>query len=209
MYCSRCGTPNQPGDRFCSSCGAGLGSTETSAQGPSPRERIGRLVGTTRKARLVSAGTAAALTVAVVGFVVLKPTKDEIPRDAYTIAADRICLEAKRRIVAVEQSSVRGSDPGGFAQALVPAVGTWRSQFGRLVVPTDRTEEARQLAAALLEAEIGIAKLARSEARGDKRAVLAAAKRADEATSRVEEAVSSLGLDECASATIGISPNPS
>jgi hypothetical protein len=167
-------------------------------------------VGTTRKARLVSAGIAAALIIAIAAFAVLKPAKDEIPRDAYTIAADQMCLEAKHQIVAVEQRSVKGSEPGhpgSFAQALVPIVGAWRSQFQELIVPSDRVEEARQLAAALLGAEIAIAKLARTAAHGDEKAVLVAAKQADGATAQVEEAVSSLGLTECASAAIGFSPS--
>jgi len=165
------------------------------------------LVGTTRKARLITAGTVVAVAVAVAAFVVLKPAKDEIPHDAYTIAAEKMCLEAKHRIVEAERVSVRGSEPGGFAQALVPIVGTWRSKFQELTAPGNRVEEARQLEAALLGAEIAIAKLARTATRGDEKATLASARQADAATTSVEEAVSSLGLTQCASATIGFSPS--
>jgi hypothetical protein len=208
VYCPRCGSPNEADDRFCSACGAELPGAPAGAEKPSLRQRIGQLIGTTRRARLASAGTVAALIIALVAFAVLKPAKDEIPRDAYTIAADRICIEAKHQIVAVERQSVAGSGPrgsGGFAQALVPAVGTWRLHFQELIVPADRVEEARQLSAALLDAEIKIAKLARAEASGDGKTILATARRADAATTSVEEAASSLGLTECASAAIGFS----
>lgn len=209
MYCPRCGTPNEQGDRYCSSCGAELRQASSSRAEATPiRERLDRLVGTTRRARLTSVATIVALVVAVVAFVFLKPGGDEIPRDAYTIAADRLCLEAKVRIVEVERRSVQGSASApntGFAQTLVPVVSTWRSRFQKLDVPTDRIEKANEMRTALLQTEIAIAKLARAEASGNREDILATAKRADTATTRVEEAASALGLDECAQAAIGFS----
>jgi zinc-ribbon domain len=208
--CPRCGTPNEPGDRFCSSCGAGLGASSAPQEQLSARERAGRLVGTTRKARLVTAATALAFVVAIVAFIALKPSDDSIPRDAYTVAADRLCLAAKGEIVAVERrvDSQSGEvDTGGFARELVPIVATWRSQLKELVAPSDRTEQAQELEAALLNAEVQIGKLARVAAEGSQGEILAAAKGADGASAAVEEAVSSLGLSHCANATIGLSPN--
>lgn len=209
VYCPRCGTPNEQGDRYCSSCGAELRLASSSkAEAPPIRERLGRLVGTTRKARLTSIATVAALVVAVAAFILLKPSGDEIPRDAYTISADRLCLEAKARIVEVERRSVEGpasAQNAGFAQTLVPVVSAWRSRFQKLDVPADRIEKADEMRTALLETEIALAKLARAEAGGDRAAVLATAKRADTTTTHVEEAASSLGLDECAQAAIGFS----
>jgi uncharacterized Zn finger protein (UPF0148 family) len=201
VYCPRCGTPNEPGDRFCSACGAGLRKAAATEKRRSPREQLGRLVGTTRKARLISAATAGAIVVAIVGFIALNPSEDAIPRDAYTIEADRICLAAKKQIVAVERSGAANT----FA-ALVPVVGTWRSQFAELVVPADRIGQAQQLETALRDAEVQIARVARIAPHGNKKKTLASAKQADAATTGVEEAVASLGLSECANATIGLSP---
>jgi len=170
------------------------------------RERLTAIVGRTRKARLVTAATAVAIAVAIAAFIALKPSDDAIPRDAYTIAADRICLGAKGEIVAVEERArKRGGHASAFARALVPIVATWRSRFQTLRVPSDRVEEAQRLEAALQEVELRIASLARVAGTGGRTATIASAKRADVATSQVEEAVSSLGLSHCARATIGFS----
>jgi hypothetical protein len=174
----------------------------------SPRERIGQLVGTTRKARLITASTLAAIAVAVIAFIALKPAKDNsIPRDAYTVAADQMCLSAKREIVAVERLSGtnRQRGPSETANALLPVVATWRSHFRALSVPADRRERAEQLDRALRNVEIKIAELSRIAATGDEQQVLASAKSADVASTRVEEAASSLGLTRCAEARIGFS----
>jgi hypothetical protein len=202
VYCPRCGSPNEPGDRFCSACGAGLRTTAPKER-RAPHDRISRLLGTTRKARLVSAATAIALVTAVVAFFALN-SDEGIPRDAYTVAADGFCLQAKREIVSARRDY---RDPSAFSQALVPIVGGWRAQLHKLAVPSDRVEQARQLEAALLEAELRIAKLARIAEQGGKRAALASAKRADKASAAVEEAVANLGLSECAAAVIGFAPN--
>ncbi len=213
MYCARCGTPNEPGDRFCSSCGAIL--REAAEAAPSERrslsERASQLVGTTRKARLVSAATVVALLVAVAAFLALDSNEDSaIPRDAYTVTADGLCIASKRQIVASERRSLtrRGSaETSGVAEALLPIVATWRSDFGALSVPADRVEQAGQLDSALLDVEIAIGKLARVAERGDRRQTLASAKEADEAATRVEEAIAALGLSQCGRLTIGLTPD--
>lgn len=212
MHCPRCGARNEPGDRYCSACGAGLrGGAEEAGRPRSVRERAVELVGTTRKARLISAVTALAIVVAIAAFIALD-SDEGIPRDAYTVEADRICLNSKRGIVAARVVFARQAgqiDPGAFARTLVPVVGKWRAQLRELAVPPDRLEEARRLEAALLDAEVRIAKLARVADRGEKDAIVASAKRADEASTGVEEAVSDLGLSECADATIGFTPERS
>jgi hypothetical protein len=168
---------------------------------------MSRVLGTTRRARLTTAATAFALVIAVIAFVALKPSEDTIPRDAYTIAADRLCLGAKGEIVALERRFSRRPDTSVFAQELVPIVANWRSRFKQVDVPSDRTEEAQGLEAALLEAEIQIAGLARVAAQGNEEKTLASAQQADLASTGVEEAVASLGLSHCSQATIGLSPN--
>lgn len=175
----------------------------------SARERLGRVIGTTRRARLVSAATAVAVAVAVAAFIALEPSEHTIPRDAYTIAADQLCLDAKSEIIAAEQRFGRrggNRDTSVFAHELVPIVAAWRSKVGKLAVPSDRVELAGELEAALLEAEIQIAALARVAAKGNEKVTLVSAKRADAASAGVEEAVAALGLSRCAAETIGLSP---
>jgi hypothetical protein len=201
VYCPRCGSPNEPGDRFCSACGAALRETAPKEH-RAPRERLARLFGTTRRARLISGATALALVAALAAFIALN-TDEGIPRDAYTIAADGICLEAKRDIVSARKES---GSPSSFPRALVAIVGNWRDQLRELSIPSDRVEQAHELEAALLVTQIRIARLARVAGLGEKRAALASAKQAEEASAGVEEAVASLGLDECAEAAIGFTP---
>lgn len=206
VHCPRCGTPNEPGDRYCSSCGATLRVSTEPEQPVSARERLKRLVGTTRKARLITAATVIALLVAVAAFIALDPAEDEIPRDAYTVAADRLCLDSKRSIVAIERSFTP-QGPEVVARELVPVIAAWRSQLNGLNPPADRSDLARELEAALLQAEVQIAGLARVAKSGDQRQTVAKARQADAASTEVEEAVAALGLDECAEAAIGVAPN--
>jgi hypothetical protein len=110
------------------------------------------VTGTTRRARIVSALTATAVVIAVVGFIALKPSEDSIPHDAYTIAADRMCLQAKHQIVAAERQSLKraGQDGSGdFARTLVPIITEWHSEFSVLGVPSDRADQVLALNSAL------------------------------------------------------------
>jgi hypothetical protein len=179
--------------------------------GRSARERISALVGTTRKARLVTAGTAIAVVVAVGAFIALDADEedaDTIPRDSYTVTADGICLVGKRQIIAAERQSLsQGANTSEVAAALLPIVATWRSEFGALRPPPDRTEEAQELDGALRDVELEIAELARVAEGGNRARTLASARRADQAATRVEEAVAGLGLGLCGQLTIGLTPD--
>lgn len=208
MYCPRCGTPNEPGDRFCSSCGASLRKVDTEPkQSRGLGERLGRIAGDSRRSRLLTASTVLALVIAIAGFIALNPKGDEtIPRDSYTLAAERICLGAKRQIVAAEQSAVRQAEHGdssAVARALVPIVASWRAELGVLKTPEDRVQKAEDLDRALRDVEIQVAKLALVADAGDRKHTLDQARRVDAETASVEAATASLGLSECAEATIG------
>lgn len=210
MNCPRCGTPNEPGDRYCSSCGAQLARDSKPKEKVPARERLRRLIGTTPKARWTTAATVVAILIAIAAFVTLEPSEDEIPRDAYTVQADRICLGSKRSIVAVERTFTqegKGS-PATVARELVPVVAAWRSEMSKLEAPSDRIELAQQLEGALLEAEVQIGGLARAADSGDQRRVLTKAKEAEAASAAVEEAVEDLGLSQCAEAAIGFASTP-
>ncbi|HEY5333211.1 MAG TPA: zinc ribbon domain-containing protein [Solirubrobacterales bacterium] len=207
MYCSRCGTQNEPGDRFCSSCGTALQSSDGDDKPKrSPRKRLGSLIGDSRKAKLTTLGTLAALAVAVVAFIVLKPSdhgETEIPRDAYTITADNMCIAAKQRIVAVERQALAtqsGADTG--LEQLVPVVAAWRGEFEAMRVPTDRVERARHVSEALRQVEIQLSGLDLSAANGEASGALSSAKKVDAASAEVEKAIFELGLTHCASKTI-------
>jgi Double zinc ribbon len=206
VHCPRCGTPNEPGDRYCSSCGATLKAPSDPGEPVSTRERLGRLLGTTRKARLITVATVIAILVAVAAFIALDPAEDEIPRDAYTVAADRLCLDSKRSIVVIERSFA-AQGPAAVARELVPVIAAWRSQLNDLNAPADRKDLARELEAALLQTEVQIAGLARIAKGGETRQIVAKAREADAASTEVEEAVAALGLSECAEAAIGLTPN--
>jgi zinc-ribbon domain len=208
MYCSRCGTQNEPGDRFCSSCGASLqGGDAEQKPRRSLRERIGAVIGTSRKAQLATLGTVLALAIAIAAFIALKPSDDgdgEIPRDAYTIAADNICVTAKQKIVGVEQEALKGQDGGEAALGrLVPVISGWRGEFEAMRVPIDRTDQARHVSEALRQVEIQLSGLALAADEGQTGGAVASAKKVDEASAEVETAISELGLTHCARQTIG------
>lgn len=151
-----------------------------------------------------------ALIVAVVAFFALGEDDEEaIPRDAYTIAADRMCIAAKRQIVALQREGLKGETPdiASGARNLLPVVAEWRSDFDSLQVPADRSEQARDLDAALQEVEREIGALARVAADSEREEILAQAAEADEASTAVEEAVADLGLGQCSSLTIGLTQN--
>jgi hypothetical protein len=205
VYCPRCGTPYEAGDRFCGSCGATLDRSAGKPSEPrSLRERAGSLAGTTRRARIVTLATVAAIVVAIVAAVALGPGgNDTIPRDAYTIAADGMCLDAKRQIVAAERASAGNLD--AFARSLVPVVASWRSSFRNLRVPSDRFDRAAALDAGLRDVEIEASRLALMPDSAPRSRALAEAGRVDAASRHVERAISELGLARCAAARIGIS----
>jgi len=206
VHCPRCGTENEPGDRFCSNCGATLGGAEKPAEQLPIGERIKRLVGTSRRARLITIGTVLAIAIAIVAAVALPANDDgEIPRDAYTIAANRICVNAKREIGEAGSRALanarNGADPGEYARSLVPIVAQWRVDFNGLDVPDDRVEQANALSAALLEVEVQASGLALAAKRGASD-LPARAQRVDQLTEGAERAIANLGLDECAGIAI-------
>lgn len=202
MQCPRCGTPNEPGDRYCAACGEALGRSGEPSEKQPARQRLSKLIGSDRRTRLISLVTIAALAVAVIAFIALSPDdEDSIPRDRYTLSAERICLQAKQKIV------LAGREGGSsYAHQLVPIVVHWREELADLSAPADRREKVQALDDALREVEIEVAALARISEEGDRARILASAKRTDLATAEVEKAIAELGLSRCASARLGTLP---
>jgi hypothetical protein len=201
VHCPRCGSPNEPGDKFCAACGEALGRSGKQPEPGSARNSLRALIGSDRKTRTITAATVLAIVVAVVAFIALSPDEDSIPRDGYTLSAERICLKAKGQIV-----SAANQGDGSFAAKLVPIVVRWREQLAELTTPADRTQQVGDLEDSLREMEIEAADLARTSATGSRGQILAEARRAEAASAEVEAAVAALGLSECAAATIEFKP---
>lgn len=214
VYCPRCGAQCKSGAKFCSSCGESLdaGLPAKSSESRSRGDRLGKIVGENRSARLVTAGIVAALLVAVVAFFALPSDDDEeIPYDAYTRAADELCVAEKQAIVAAGQSSLAeeagGARLAAYAGGLVPIAVEWRTSLAGLSVPADRAEAAASLDLALRRVAVEAGALARAARTLGQRAALARANQVDAATAKVEQAVERLGLRRCASLEIGVSRN--
>ena len=200
MFCPRCGTENEEGDRFCVSCGASLREKEPSERKPL-RERLRDLIGKTPKARALTAGTAIAIVIAIAAFIAIPAAKDS--SDSYTRSADDICVQTKQQIAAVEQSIPPSAGPGQFAQFLVPIVAGWRYRLNSLRTPVDHADEAAQLDLALRQMEIDAGTLARASQEGGSN-LLALAKQGDDAAARVEDAVKDLNLSHCSHLAVGL-----
>ncbi len=201
MHCPRCGSPNEPGDKFCAACGEALGRSRKQPEPGAARNSLRALIGNDRKTRTITAVTVLAIVVAIVAFIALSPDEDSIPRDGYTLSAERICLKAKAQIV-----SAANEGGGDFAAELVPIVVRWREQLAELTTPADRAQQVGGLEDSLREMEIEAADLARTTAAGSRAQILAEARRAEAASAEVETAVAALGLTECTAATIEFKP---
>jgi hypothetical protein len=170
---------------------------------------IGKLAGKNRSARLLTVGTAIALIVAAVAFLALPSDEgDDIPYDAYTRAADRVCVAEKQAIVAAGQKALAegggGAQLAAYAGGLVPVAVEWRSSLDGLVPPADRAELADDLSLALRRVAVEAGALARVARDLGQKAALARANEVDAATAEVERAVAGLGLKRCANLKIGV-----
>jgi zinc-ribbon domain len=210
MFCPRCGKPNEEGARYCSACGEelpelGEEAAEASRR-PSLRERMGRLIGRSRRERLISAGIAIALVIAIAAVIAISTGGSE-HTDAYVEKADRMCIESKQALAAVgNRVSESQRDQKGalalYAGAAAEIVADWRSRLAGLDPPPDWKEASARLDEALAKFKDEADEVViRTEAGQDPRRLrtqLAAA------GSHTQEATDALGLDGCAEAGLAI-----
>jgi hypothetical protein len=210
VHCPRCGAHTEQDDRYCATCGATLPGAKPEENGErrTVRDRAAGFVGATPKARMLTGATVVAIVIAVIAFIALDPAEeDSVAQDAYTLAADDICVDAKKQIGRAGQRSL-GDDPGAFASSLVPLAAQWRSEFNALQVPEDRADQAAALDVALRDVQVKASELSRIAREGDREALLAEAGELDEDTQRVEEAIAGLGLQKCEGITIAPGAEP-
>ncbi|HEY8081937.1 MAG TPA: hypothetical protein VIE64_00095 [Solirubrobacterales bacterium] len=169
------------------------------------RERIARLIGTTRRARLLSAATAGAIVVAVGAFLALQPSEDGITEDSFTQAVDRSCVEEKGRISTLEQQKVQQRlNVEQFSAALVSIVEEWRMSLRQSPVPLTHAEAVRSLDSALLDVLIRAGALARVARSGSPAQIAVKAQLVDDAGVQVDQAIEGLGLTHCSDVGVGL-----
>jgi hypothetical protein len=201
VFCPRCGTDNDPKNRFCVSCGSELKEPEAEEPSKGIADRLRGLLGRSRKERLITGGIVLALAVAVIALLALGPNDDSQDSTA-SPEADAACVKAKQA-VASAATEARGKGAAGFqtySARLIAAMLDFRGTVRSVLPPSDA---ATQLNLALRDAAIaagGLARLAREGAGqpeiGDQVA------RLDAATKRIDSASEAAGLSGCANVRI-------
>jgi hypothetical protein len=216
VFCPRCGQENADDSRFCVECGkrlrgeAGPGAERTaieSKRGGTGRLRAlgGRLLGASRRERLVTAGIVAALGVAVAAFFALPTDEDETPadtRDPYVQAADRACVDSKSELGDAQRRSAEVKQTGlnslrVFAREFDPITARLRSRLASLDPPRRYERKAAQLDARLRQVAAAGRRMARFSAAQDERALIEFA-RVQRIGGRIETLIAELGLTDCA-----------
>jgi hypothetical protein len=205
MHCPHCGAKNEAGNRYCVSCGSELQSSSDPVAAIPFKERVNRLIGTTRRARLLTTATTAAILIAVGAFLALEPSEDGPPEDSYTRAVDQTCVTKKRTIAALERQTVQQqpSNIEAFSGALVTIVEEWRQNLQQAAAPPIHAEAVQALDSALLDVLIRSGGLARAARGGSPTQVAAQAQLVDAASARVDRAIDGLGLPRCSKVKVG------
>jgi hypothetical protein len=212
MHCPQCGAENDEDNRFCVSCGASLKGQKPAAAPASPRQRVSGLIGTTRRARLITAATVLALGVAIIAFLALKPSDEQgaVPQDAYLRGLDRECTAEKARVSQLETETLqrRPADLEEFASVLVTIAAEWHSGVTASAPSPEHAAAVAGYERALLDLLMRSGSMARvSREGGGAGAVADQAARVEVATGEVEAAIHHLGLSACS--RVGVSPHSS
>jgi hypothetical protein len=208
MFCPRCGAENEDANRFCVNCGSELTKADAAPDFPtSTKDRLGRLIGTDRKARLITAGTAVAIAIAMIAFFALDTDSDETSASPYLESIDQTCVEEKERISALEGEVLNRQppDPREFASVLVTALAEWRLNLRETPPPPQDLARVEGLETALGATLVEAARLSRLiREEGSAGAIDHQAQATDQATLEFNEAIDGSGLSTCAE--IQVSP---
>lgn len=160
--------------------------------------------------RWVGLAVAVAVVAAFIAFAVLGSAEDTSSPDPYTIAANRLCRAAERKIERVKRRH-RDGDGGPALQSLAEAMylipGVLHEQLGALTPSREQIGQATEFEAAVYESETALIALYQLEPAIESR-LRADAKQTEAVGAEVSRLASSLGLDQCARLELGISPSP-
>jgi hypothetical protein len=184
------------------SAGVGGGPPATPAPASAAPSRFEEVIGTSRRARIVTALTVLALAVAVVAFFVLRSNDSEggVAQDTYLRSLDRQCVQEKARLSALEAETLEQKAPdfATFVNFLVRDVTEWHSNLQATPPPPEHEAGVREVEGALLEVLIEAGRLGTAVRRGSQTEIVKAAERVDAATGQVDPALEYLGLQRCA-----------
>ncbi len=164
VFCPHCGARNEQSWRYCSECGRDLPAAEAAdpAEGGRVDGRFDRLVGMSRRERLITAATGLALAVAIAAAAVLLLGGDD-EEDRYVERMDELCIESKQAlgVLAEELPSAGGAAAGSvYGAAAAELVVGWRSEAEVLETPAELQPAAAELGRALGELEFAMRSLA-------------------------------------------------
>jgi hypothetical protein len=178
---------------------------------------MGRLIGGSSHERLITAGTALAIVIAIVAVIVLATGGSDDGDSAgseggdsqapYAQEADRLCTNYKRAVAVAATRAARSEDDPGAALALfggaaADLVAQWRARLAVLEPPPDRQEGANRLQLALARLEV-VARNTSGQAKKSEDLRSLRARLAGYAT-RLQNAIEAAGLGACAKGDLGL-----
>lgn len=208
VFCPRCGAESPDDVRYCSACGAelpkrrdddrdGAEAGAGATRGERVRARLRRLVGRSRKERVVSGITALLVVVAVVAFIRLDPAEDD-ETSAARDALDASCVAAKAQVVDAANALSGPGGAGQYAVLVVVAMLDLRDAASASAVPGEQDLEQAAFDAAVAAGRFG--RVAREGGSQDE--VAAALEQSTDALDGLSRPTEDLELANCAGAAI-------